>query len=185
MCPRYVRTDQLGAPTGCARARTPVAAAARIAASPRDVRLAGPTIGIHTWFPDLPQCLTADPRVRVVTLQRYPVQNFVSTASPVYPSIGNLLSDAASRELVDGIAPYVLIAHARHLSLTIDEMDTLSARFAAGRCRSFASALWSMDALSNITRVGRRGQHAHVSQSNLGAFHFWRTQGRWQAFVSP
>ena len=153
---------------------------------PRDLPLAGPTVGIHTWFPGLPQFLAADPRVRVVTLHRYPLQNFVSTSSPVYPSIGNLLSDAASRGLADSIAPYVRIAHAHHLPLRIDEMNTVSAGQAPGVADSFASALWIVDALFEMARVGVDGVNIHTfPRATYELFHFWRTQGRWQGFVSP
>lgn len=155
-------------------------------AIPRELPLAGPTVGIHTWFPGLPQFLAADPRVRVVTLHRYPLQNFVSTTSPVYPSIGNLLSDAASRGLADSIAPYVRIAHARHRPLRIDEMNTVSAGQAPGVADSFASALWVVDALFNMARVGVDGVNIHTfPNATYELFHFSRAQGRWQGFVSP
>ena len=155
-------------------------------AIPSDLSLAGPTVGIHTWFPDLPQFLVADPRVRVVTLHRYPLQNFVSPASPVYPSVSNLLSDASSRGLADSIAPDVRIAHARHLPLRIDEMNTVSAGQAPGVADSFASALWIVDALFNMARVGVDGVNIHTFPSaTYELFHFRRTQGRWQGFVSP
>lgn len=156
------------------------------AAIPRDLPLAGPTVGIHTWFPGLPEFLAANPRVRVVTLHRYPLQNFVSPASPVYPSISNLLSDAASRGLADSIAPYVRIAHAHHLPLRIDEMNTVSAGQAPGVADSFASALWVLDALFNMARVGVDGVNIHTFPgATYDLFHFWRTQGVWQGFVSP
>ena len=155
-------------------------------AIPRDLPLAGPTVGIHTWFPDLAQFLAADSRVRVVTLHRYPLQNFVSTTSPVYPSIGNLLSDAASRGLADSIAPYVRVAHARHLPLRIDEMNTVSAGLAPGVADSFASALWIVHALFEMARVGVDGVNIHTfPRATYELFHFWRTQGRWQGLVSP
>jgi hypothetical protein len=156
------------------------------AAIPSDLPLAGPTVGIRTWFPDLPQFLAAEPRVRVVTLHRYPLQNFVSRASPVYPTVGNLLSDAASRGLADSIAPDVRIAHARHLPLRIDEMNTVSAGLAPGVADSFASALWIVDALFQMARVGVDGVNIHTyPRATYELFHFWQTQGRWQGFVSP
>ncbi|HEY1420879.1 MAG TPA: glycosyl hydrolase family 79 C-terminal domain-containing protein [Candidatus Dormibacteraeota bacterium] len=155
-------------------------------AIPTDLPLAGPTVGIHTWFPDLPQFLVADPRVRVVTLHRYPLQNFVSPASPVYPSVSNLLSDGASRGLADSIAPDVRIAHAHHLPLRIDEMNSVSAGQAPGVANSFASALWIVDALFNMARVGVDGVNIHTFPSaTYELFHFRRTQDRWQGFVSP
>jgi hypothetical protein len=155
-------------------------------AIPHDLSLAGPTVGIHTWFPGLPEFLAAEPRVRVVTLHRYPLQNFVSPASPVYPSVSNLLSDAASRGLADSIAPYVRVAHTRHLPLRIDEMNTVSAGQAPGVADSFASALWIVDALFNMARVGVDGVNIHTFPgATYELFHFWRKQGIWQGFVSP
>lgn len=153
---------------------------------PRDLPLAGPTVGIHTWFPGLPEFLAANRRVRVVTLHRYPLQSFVSPASPVYPSVSNLLSDAASRGLADSIAPYVRVAHAHHLPLRIDEMNTVSAGQAPGVADSFASALWILDALFNMARVGVDGVNIHTFPgATYDLFHFSRTPGVWQGFVSP
>lgn len=156
------------------------------AAIPRDLPLAGPAVGIHTWFPGLPEFLAANPRVRVVTLHRYPLQNFVSTTSSRYPSLGNLLSDAASRGLADSIAPYVRIAHAHHLPVRIDEMNNVSAGQAPGVADSFASALWIVDALFNMARVGVDGVNVHTFRfATYELFHFTRAHGRWQGFVSP
>ena len=137
---------------------------------PRDLPLAGPTVGIHTWFPGLPEFLAANRRVRVVTLHRYPLQSFVSPASPVYPSVSNLLSDAASRGLADSIAPYVRVAHAHHLPLRIGAMNTVSAGQAPGVADSFASALWILDALFNMARVGVDGVNIHTFRARRTTF---------------
>ena len=62
----------------------------------------------------------------------------------------------------------------------------MSAGQAPGVADSFASALWIVDALFNMARVGVDGVNIHTFPSaTYELFHFRRTQGRWQGFVSP
>ena len=107
--------------------------------------------------------LAAEPRVKVVTLHRYPLQTcFVAPSSPEYPRSAHLLSPASTSGLADGIAPYVALAHARHLPLRIDEINTDSCGAAPGVSNAFASALWALDTLFEMARVGVDGVNIHT-----------------------
>jgi hypothetical protein len=160
---------------------------ARIAGALPRLPLAGPAAGSPSWFADTSRFLSAQPRVALVTLHRYPLQQcFLSPDQIQYPSIAHLLAPAASRGLADSVAAAVRAAHARHVALRIDEMNTQSCGNATAVAQSFASALWSLDALFEMARVGVDGVNIHTypgAPSQL--FTFSRADGRWRARVEP
>jgi hypothetical protein len=148
--------------------------------------LAGPTIGNINWFPGVPVFIASEPRLRLVTLHRYPLQNFIPPDRPKYPTVAHLLSDAASQGLAASVAPYVRIAHARHLPLRIDEMNNVSAGGAPGVANAFVSALWVLDALFQMVNAGVDGVNIHTFPgAAYELFRFTHENGRWQASVSP
>jgi hypothetical protein len=148
--------------------------------------LAGPTTGAPTWMADTGQFLAAEPRVGVVTLHAYPVQTcFVPPSSPVYPTVANLLSPAATTGLADGIAPYVPLAHARHLPLRIDEINTDSCGAAPGVSNAFVSALWALDTLFEMARVGVDGVNIHTYPGATYQLFTFTHGRRWSASVAP
>lgn len=159
----------------------------RIGAALPRLPLAGPATGAPKWIPQLPRFLPAQPRVSVATLHRYPVQQcYRSPASPVYPSVAHLLAPAASRGLADSVAPYVGVAHARHVGLRIDEMNTVSCGGAPGVANGFVSALWALDAVFQMARVGVDGVNIHsYPRAPYELFTFSRRDGRWRGFVAP
>lgn len=148
--------------------------------------LAGPTTGAPTWMADTGQFLAAEPRVGVATLHAYPVQTcFVAPSSPVYPTVANLLSPAATTGLADGIAPYVPLAHARHLPLRIDEINTDSCGAAPGVSNAFVSALWALDTLFEMARVGVDGVNIHTYPGATYQLFTFTHDRRWSASVAP
>jgi len=151
------------------------------------VPLAGPATGAPKWIPRLGAFLPAQPRVKVATLHRYPLQLcYMPAASPMYPSIAHLLAPAASRGLAGSVARYVGIAHARHVKLRIDEMNTVSCGGAPGISNAFVSALWALDAVFQMARVGVDGVNIHTYPgAPYGLFKFKHRHGRWRAFVAP
>ncbi len=160
---------------------------AQIAPALGDVPLAGPTIGAGSWMADLVPFLAGEPRIRVVTLHRYPLQNCsVGPASPNYPTINHLLSQTASVGLANSLAPYVVIAHQHHLPLRSDEMNTVSCGYSHGVSNAFGSALWSLDALFQMAAVGVDGVNIH-SYPGAGdqLFRFTRSGSGWQGVVAP
>ncbi len=149
--------------------------------------LAGPATGAPTWMADTGAFLAAEPRVSVVTLHRYPLQTcFVPPSSPVYPTAQHLLAPAATTGLADGIAAYVALAHARHLPLRIDEINTDSCGSAPGVSNAFASALWALDTLFEMARVGVDGVNIHTyPRATYQPFTFTQTARGWSASVTP
>ena len=160
---------------------------ARIGASLAGVPLAGPATGGPRWIPELPAFLPAHPRVTVATLHRYPLQQcFIAPSLPQYPTVAHLLSPSASQGLADSVARYVGVAHARHVSLRIDEMNTISCGDAPGIANGFVSALWALDASFQMARVGVDGVNFHTyPKAPYELFTFKRVHGKWQGAVAP
>jgi hypothetical protein len=149
--------------------------------------LAGPATGAPTWMADTGEFLAAEPRVGMVTLHRYPVQTcFVPPSSPVYPTAQNLLAPAATSGLADEIAAYVPLAHAHHVPLRIDEINTDSCGAAPGVSNAFVSALWALDELFEMARVGVDGVNIHTYPgATYQLFTFTHDARRWTASVAP
>ncbi len=161
----------------------------RIARALPHVSLAGPTTGTVSLFGDLAGFLSDEPRVAVATLHRYPLQRcFATPSQAIYPTVAHLLAPNSSRSLADSVAAAVRIAHAHHLPLRIDEMNSVSCgqHYVPGVTRSFASALWVLDALFEMARVGVDGVNIHsYPAATYSPFAFRRVRGRWRARVEP
>jgi hypothetical protein len=159
----------------------------KISAGLPQVPIAGPATGAPKWIPETGPFLSAHPNVQLATLHRYPVQQcYISPASTKYPTVSHLLLPVASRGLADSVAAYVGVAHARHVPLRIDEMNTVSCGTAPGVANGFVSALWALDAVFQMARVGVDGVNIHTYPgAPYELFTFKRAHGHWQAFVAP
>ncbi|MBV9941047.1 MAG: hypothetical protein JO262_02870 [Solirubrobacterales bacterium] len=159
---------------------------ARVAAAIGPAPLAGPTVGGLSWL-NLGQFLAAEPRLALVSLHRYPLFGcFNSPGSQTYPTIGNLMSESASGGLADSLVRDVAIARAHGLSLRNDEMNSVSCGNGYGTANVFASALWALDALFQMARVGVGGVNIHTAPVYPDRlFTVKRVKSRWQAMVAP
>ncbi|MGN6866785.1 MAG: glycosyl hydrolase family 79 C-terminal domain-containing protein [Solirubrobacteraceae bacterium] len=153
---------------------------------PRRV-LAGPSLGAPRWTMRLVSFLGAEPQVGLVTLHRYPLQLcYTSRRSPRYPTIGHLLEPSSSIGLADSFAPYAAVAHARRLSLRIDELNSVSCGADPAVSDTFASALWALDTLFEMVRDGIHGVNVHTFPgAGYELFRIARANSRWQAAVAP
>jgi hypothetical protein len=149
--------------------------------------LAGPTTGSPAWMALVGRFLAAEPRVRLVSLHRYPVQQcYISKSSLQYPTIAHLLNPYSSRRLADSVARFVPVAHAHHLPVRIDEMNTVSCGKAPGVSDAYVSALWALDALFQMARVGIDGVNIHsYPGAPYDLFRFSHTGGVWSGSVAP
>lgn len=155
----------------------------RLAGALPRVALAGPSIGSLSWMSRLARFLVAEPRVKIVTLHRYPLKH----CSPQHvDTIGELLSNASANGPAISIARYAVMARARGLRLRVDEMNSVTCGGQRGVSDTFASALWSVDALFEMARVGVDGVniHSHPRSSNE-LFTIRRVSGSWRATVHP
>jgi hypothetical protein len=149
--------------------------------------LAGPAVGGKTWIPDTGRFIAAEPWLRIVTLHHYPLQQcFKPPSSPWYPTVAHILAPRATRGLADSVAKYVRLAHAHGLPLRIGEMNSMSCGSEHQVTDAFVSALWAVDALFEMARVGVDGVNIF---SNPGApaslFTFRQAGGHWTSFVRP
>ena len=161
----------------------------RIAQALPDLPLAGPAVGTPTLFGSLAGFLSEQPRVAVATVHRYPLQMcFAAPEQPVYPTVAHLLAPSSSRSLADSVAAAVEIAHAHHVPLRVDEMNSVSCgqHYVPVVTRTFASALWALDALFEMARVGVDGVNIHsYPNATYSPFAFRRVGGQWRARVEP
>ena len=149
--------------------------------------LAGPALGAPSWFLKLRQFIASAPRLAVITLHRYPLQEcYVPKSSPKFPTIANILAPAATTGEANSVAPYTGLAHAHGLSIRIDEMNTVSCGGAPGVSDAFASALWATDALFEMARVGIDGVNIHTYPgATYALFDFKQVNGKWVGTVKP
>ena len=160
---------------------------ARIRAALPRLPLAGPAVGGKEWMPKTGRFVAAEPRLAIVTLHRYPLQQcFNRPSAPSYPTVAHILAPRATRGLADSVKPYVKLAHAHGLLLRVDEMNSLSCGNDNLISDAFVSALWSVDALFEMAHVGVDGVNIF---SNPGAsaqlFTVRHAHGRWTATVEP
>lgn len=157
------------------------------------VPLAGPAYGIGPsstngpWVSHLPALISTYPRLRVITLHRYPLRNCsVAPRSPQFPTIPNLLASFSSRGLATDIAGDVAVAHRSGRQFRLDELNSVACRGKRGVSDTFASSLWALDVLFNLARVGVDGVNFHtLPGAAYQLFSFSRVHGRWRAFVRP
>ena len=151
------------------------------------VPLAGPSLSGMMWTRDLGQFLAAEPHLGLVTLHRYPLQVCLTPrTSARYPTIARLLSPAISTDIADSFVPYVALARAHGLSLRVDELNTVSCGADPAVSESFASALWALNTLFGLARVGVSGVNVHTFPgAGYELFKISHQGGQWRATVSP
>ncbi len=155
----------------------------RIADKLPRVALGGPNTGSPLWFPDLGSFLAAEPRVRLATLHRYPLKKCSASA---HVTIGQLLARRSAQGFAASVTRYVPTAHAHGVPVRIDEMSAVSCGGARGVSNTFATALWSVDALFRLARGGIDGVNIHTRPGTSGElFTIHRAGGRWRATIHP
>ena len=149
--------------------------------------LAGPATGATGWMADTGRFLAAEPRVKLVTVHAYPLQTCdVPHSSPLFPTVSHLLAPQATTGLADGVAVAVALAHSRQEPVRVDEMNTDSCGAAPGVSNAFVSALWALDALFEMARVGVDGVNLHTYPgATYELFKITHTARKWRAWVSP
>jgi hypothetical protein len=159
----------------------------RVSAAMKGAPLAGPTVGAFSWMRYLDQFLASEPRLALVSLHRYPLQGCsLAPGSPNYPTIANLLGSPASTGLADNFAPYVAIAHQHGMQVRNGEMNSVSCGEADGVANTFASALWGLDSLFEMARVGTDGVNVHTYPAVADSlFTVTRVKSRWKVAVKP
>jgi hypothetical protein len=131
--------------------------------------------------------LAAEPGLSMVTFHRYPLRGCnVQPTAPSYATISNLLSDYASTQLAQGVAPYVAIAHADGLQFRLDEMNSVACSGKKTVSDTFAAGLWMLDTLFEMAAAGVDGVNVHTLPNSIyELFSFTHDQSGWHALVHP
>jgi hypothetical protein len=151
-------------------------------ALPGGVTLAGPSMGASDWIPLLGQFLSVNPEVRLATLHRYPLKHCSGT--PV--TVPEVLSNTSSTGLAATVAHAVGVSHARGVLLRVDEMSAISCGGMRGVSHSFATALWALDTMFAMARVGVDGVNIQTAPDSFNdLFTVTDVKGAWRAAVHP
>jgi hypothetical protein len=147
----------------------------------------GPTPMNGSWVKTMASFLRQDPRVGIMTVHRYPLRNcYVPPTSPQYPTVAHLLSPYSTVGLAASLKRWIAIAHGEHRPLRVDELNSVACRGKPGISDTFASSLWSVDALFSLLAAGVDGVNVHtLPQSSYELFQFSRQAGHWRGWVRP
>ncbi|HET8978157.1 MAG TPA: glycosyl hydrolase family 79 C-terminal domain-containing protein [Solirubrobacteraceae bacterium] len=126
--------------------------------------IAGPAIGGPGWLQSLATFINTEHGLRLVTVHAYPLKH--CSRSTVITS-AQLLANSSSHGLASYVAPWVGIAARRRLPLRIDEMNGISCGGTRGVSDTFTSALWLLDTLFEMARVGVSGVNVHTVPNTI------------------
>lgn len=149
-----------------------------------DVPLAGPAIGSPNWSGQLGSFLRANPRVKLATIHRYPLQRCAKTT---HYTPAQLLAPSSSTGLAAAVAPLVSVAQRHRAALRLGEINAISCGGQPGLSNSFAAALWSLDTMFALAGVGVGGVNVHTTPGAVNQLFSFRTDtaGRYTARVYP
>jgi hypothetical protein len=158
----------------------------RIAHTMPNVPIAGPSLGGPRWFNTLGPFLADNQLVRIATVHRYPLFNCLHSNSPLYPSVSHLLSARASYGLAQSTLPWIRIAHADHLPIRVDEMNSTPCPGAAAVLRTFAESLWTLRVLFEMANAGADGVNVQTTAAATDDMFIPSDKtGTWEAAVQP
>jgi hypothetical protein len=136
------------------------------------VPLAGPAIGSPNWSSQLGAFLRANPRVKLATVHRYPLQRCAKTT---HYTPAQLLAPSSSTGLAASVAPLVGVARRHGAALRVGEINAVSCGGQPGLSNSFAAALWSLDTMFALAGVGVGGVNIHTAPGAVNQLFSFRT----------
>jgi hypothetical protein len=133
---------------------------------PKGVTIAGPTSGLGDWLDQLGTFLHDEPKVGLVTMHAYPLKHCSASHRVTIPDV---LSNSTSDGYVNEVAPFVRTAQAYHRPIRIDEMNAITCGGTRGVSDSFATALWMMQTLFGLDKIGDGGINVNVPAGTINA----------------
>jgi hypothetical protein len=147
------------------------------------VALAGPSSGGPEWLAGLSYFLSREPRVRLVTIHAYPLKHCTRATVVTIPE---LLANSSSAGLAQRVAPYLAAADRHRAPLRIDELNGVSCGGTRGVSDTFASALWVLDTLFEMAKLGVNGVNIHSVPGTINEVLGPQQSGRtWSMRVHP
>jgi hypothetical protein len=135
----------------------------------RGVPLLGPTIGNSLYSAKWIKTLLADPHpgLRVVSGHWYPYSGCAVPGRPSYPSIAKLMNGNAAARMARGMAPVIRRVHRMGLQFRLTELNSVTCGGLAGVSNTFATALWTPDAMFRLLGAGVDGINVHVREDAI------------------
>jgi hypothetical protein len=151
------------------------------------VPIAGPDTQRAPWLAAYERFLSPHSRARMLTSHGYGLNSCVTNPAAVaYPSIPHLLSDYPLHDLLNGLIPYISVAHLHGATFRIDEMGSVTCNGRLGVSDTMASALWAAGALFSVAQDGVDGVNLHSYPGLPNAlFDFTDSPGGWTGAVHP
>jgi len=110
------------------------------------------------------------PGLAAVSVHRYPYTACARRPrSPTFPTVGRLLSRAATIGIAQSVDPALRAARRAGLPLRLTELNSVTCGGRAGVSDSFASALWLPGALFALLREGVSAVDLHVRADTINA----------------
>jgi hypothetical protein len=97
-----------------------------------------------------------------VTAHEYPYSACAPRLSPIYATVGRVLSEDATAEMATDVRPAMLLAHEAGYPFRLTELNSVTCGGKPGVSDAFATALWAPDALFELMRIGVNGVNIHV-----------------------
>ena len=133
--------------------------------------LAGPALARPQvdagWIAPLEAAARRD--LAMVTVHRYPFSACAAPGTGAYPTIGRILSPAASAGLAGGLRAAVAAAHDADLPLRVTELNSVTCGGRPGVSNTFATALWAPSTLFALLRAGVDSADIHVRANTINA----------------
>jgi len=131
---------------------------ANIASALPKETLAGPDSSSTKWL-NLPEFLSTQPRLSLVTVHTYPLKHCGPGA---HPTEADLFAPSSMQLLANEVAGWVQTAAARHLPLRVDEMNSVTCGGYLAVSGSFGPALWALNILPMYAEAGTVGVNFHT-----------------------
>ena len=130
------------------------------------VPLLGPTIGNSLYSEKWIRTLLADahPGLGTVSGHWYPYSGCARPGRPSYPSIAKLMDGNVAANMARGMAPVLRLVHRMGLKFRLTELNSVTCGGLRGVSNTFATALWTPDALFRLLGAGVDGINIHVRE---------------------
>jgi hypothetical protein len=147
-------------------ARQFVGYSAAVRSAAAGVPLLGPTIGNSLYSERWIRTLLADPHPGLGTVSGhwYPYSGCAHPGRPSYPSIAKLMDGNVAANMARGMTPVIRLVHRMGLKFRLTELNSVTCGGLRGVSNTFATALWTPDALFRLLGAGVDGINIHVRE---------------------
>jgi hypothetical protein len=150
-----------------------------------DVPFAGPGYSGISALPDVGQFLSESKKLTMVTVHVYPLKS-TRCSGGVRPQESELFTPQSLQTLATGMAGWVRVARQNHVSVRVDEMNTVTCGGQPGFTNTFGPALWALNILPLYAQAGVNGVNVqsrpYTAQNMIQTD---KTAAGWRVHVDP